>query len=103
MGRQIAADGSQKIPVRILPTLRAELAEGRVPIGAIRAVAAWIAHLRGHSAPVVDARADDVAALGAGTLDQSVDRVLAFLGADLAGDARVGAAVLAQVRELTRS
>jgi fructuronate reductase len=100
---QIAADGSQKIPVRIPPTLRAELAEGRVPTGAIRAVAAWIAHLRGYGAPVVDARADAVAALGAGTLDQSVDKVLAFLGADLAGDARVRTAVLTQVRELTGS
>ena len=38
---QIAADGSQKLPVRILPTLRAELAAGRVPTGATRVLAAW--------------------------------------------------------------
>ena len=30
---QIAADGSQKVPIRILPTVRAELAGGNVPTG----------------------------------------------------------------------
>ncbi|MEU4425019.1 mannitol dehydrogenase family protein, partial [Actinoplanes sp. NPDC024001] len=49
---QIAADGSVKLPVRILPVLRAERAAGRMPAGAVRAVAAWIAHLRGSGAPV---------------------------------------------------
>lgn len=52
---QIAADGSQKVPVRILPTLRAELAAGRSGRGAARVVAAWIRHLRGAGAPVTDA------------------------------------------------
>ena len=45
--RQIAADGSQKVPIRILPTVRADLAEGRVPTGAARVLAAWVCHLRG--------------------------------------------------------
>jgi fructuronate reductase len=98
---QIAADGSQKIPVRIVPTLRAELAAGRVPPGATRAVAAWVAHLRGNGAAVKDARMVEVAALGQGTLEESVDKVLTFLGADLAADRRVTAAVLAHARELT--
>ena len=31
---QIATDGSQKLPVRILPTLRSERAAGRIPAGA---------------------------------------------------------------------
>ena len=31
---QIAADGSQKVPIRALPVLRAELEDGRVPAGA---------------------------------------------------------------------
>ena len=35
---QIAADGSQKLPVRILPTIRHERAEGRLPLGALRAL-----------------------------------------------------------------
>jgi fructuronate reductase len=54
---QIAADGSQKVPIRVLPVLRAELAEGRIPPGAVRVLAAWIAHLRGAGAPVSDAGA----------------------------------------------
>jgi fructuronate reductase len=54
---QIAADGSQKVPIRVLPVLRAEVEQGRVPPGALRILAAWIAHLRGEGAPVADAGA----------------------------------------------
>lgn len=98
---QIAADGSQKIPVRIVPTIRAELQAGRVPEGAARVVAAWVVHLRGQGAPVTDARAAEVKPFGEGTLDASVDKVLAFLGADLAADERLGDAVVAHARELS--
>ncbi|HEX2416863.1 MAG TPA: mannitol dehydrogenase family protein, partial [Micromonosporaceae bacterium] len=51
---QIAADGSQKLPVRILPVLRTERAEGRMPQGAARVLAAWVCHLRGIGVPVDD-------------------------------------------------
>ena len=78
---QIAADGSLKLPVRILPVLRAERAAGRMPAGAVRVVAAWIAHLRGAGAPVKDAAGDAVIAVAADTRD-----VLAMLDADLADD-----------------
>lgn len=44
---QIAADGSQKLPARILPALRAERSAGRMPAGAVCVLAAWIGHLRG--------------------------------------------------------
>ena len=63
---RIAADGSQKLPIRILPVLRAERAAGRVPAGATRVLAAWICHLRGLGAPVSDVRADEVVPLAAG-------------------------------------
>jgi fructuronate reductase len=99
---QIAGDGSQKIPVRIVPTVRAELAAGRVPTGAARVVAAWTCHLRGLGAPIKDARADHVRALGRGSLAESVDAVLGFLGPDLAADAGLRAAVLAAAEELSR-
>jgi fructuronate reductase len=98
---QIAADGSQKIPVRIVPTIRAERAAGRVPVAAARAVAAWTAHLRGLGAPLKDARADEVGALGSGSVEESVDAVLAFLGADLAADAELRQVVLAHVQDLS--
>jgi fructuronate reductase len=44
---RIAADGSQKLSIRILPVLRAERAAGRMPDGATRVLAAWVCHLRG--------------------------------------------------------
>ena len=57
---QIAADGSQKLPIRILPVLRAERSAGRMPDGAVRVLAAWIGHLRGAGAPVSDPRAEEL-------------------------------------------
>jgi fructuronate reductase len=85
---QIAADGSQKIPIRVLPVLRGERAAGRMPPGAARILAAWIGHLRGVGVPVSDAgavpyqeRAGDVRSL------------LALLAPDLAGDEDLIAAV----------
>ncbi len=44
---QIAMDGSQKLPVRVLPTLRDALADGRGIAGAATIVAAWIRFLQG--------------------------------------------------------
>ena len=78
---QIAADGSQKLPIRVLPVLRGERAAGRMPSGAVQAVAAWIDHLRGVGAPLNDA--------GAAPFQDragSVPGVLALLAPDLADD-----------------
>lgn len=78
---QIAADGSQKVPIRVLPVLRGERAAGRMAVGSVRIVAAWIDHLRGIGAPVNDA--------GAGPYQEragSARDVLALLAPDLAGD-----------------
>ncbi|MFF5287958.1 mannitol dehydrogenase family protein [Paractinoplanes globisporus] len=85
---QIAADGSQKLPVRVLPVLRGEVAAGRLPAGAIRIVAGWIDHLRGAGAPVSDAGAAPFQARAA-----SVRDVLALLAPDLAGNDALVAAV----------
>jgi fructuronate reductase len=95
--RQIAADGSQKVPIRILPTVRAELAEGRVPTGAARVLAAWICHLRGQGAPLADVAAEELTALAAGERDDAVRRVLARLGVE---DPRLDTAVTDLAREL---
>ena len=99
---QIAADGSLKIPVRIVATLKAELAAGRDAAGSARVVAAWVQHLRGLGAPVKDVRADDVKALGVGSLEEAVARVLGFLDADLAADDAAKRAVLTQAEELAQ-
>ncbi|HEX7805839.1 MAG TPA: mannitol dehydrogenase family protein, partial [Cellulomonas sp.] len=97
---QIAFDGSQKLPIRTLPTLRRELAAGRVASGATRPVAAWVCHLRGHGAVVTDARAVEVQPLASGPLPDAVRRVLEVLDPELAGNDALVAAVLAQAREL---
>jgi fructuronate reductase len=97
---QIAADGSQKLPVRILPTLRQERAASRLPHGAARVLAAWVCHLRGAGARVSDARADQVVPLAAGPLPEAVPRVLAALDPALADDGDLVAAVLADAQQL---
>jgi fructuronate reductase len=85
---QIAADGSQKVPIRVLPVLRGERQAGRMPPGAVRILAAWIGHLRGAGAPVNDA--------GAGPYQEragSARDVLTLLAPDLGGDAALVAAI----------
>ena len=98
---QIAADGSQKLPIRILPTVRRERAQGRLPIGALRVIAAWVNHLRGAGAPVKDAAAEQVVALAIGPLDDAVRRVVGYLDADLGRDDAAVAAVADLSRQLT--
>jgi len=95
--RQIAADGSQKVPIRILQAVRAELADGRVPTGAARVLAAWVCHLRGQGARVADVAAEEFVALAAGDLEDAVGRVLARLDVT---DARLAAAVTTLAGEL---
>jgi fructuronate reductase len=88
---QIAADGSQKIPIRAVPVIAAGAAAG-----ATRLVAAWIAHLRGHGAPLTDVRADEVTELAGGPPAAAVASVLAWLGLD---DPGVEATVRRQMAE----
>src|SRR6185437_9443321 len=83
---RIAADGSQKLPVRVLPVLRAERAAGHLPPGASRVLAAWICHLRGLGAPVSDAGAGELLPLAHGDIRAAVLGVLGWLDAELAGD-----------------
>ncbi|GAA2151181.1 fructuronate reductase [Humibacillus xanthopallidus] len=98
---QIAADGSQKVPIRALPVIRAELAQGRVAPGATRIVAAWVPHLRGLGAPVTDTAADEVRALAQGEPEAAVRSVLVWLGLDDSALEKVLPVVLAQLAQLT--
>ncbi|HET9970957.1 MAG TPA: mannitol dehydrogenase family protein [Streptosporangiaceae bacterium] len=99
---RIAADGSQKLPIRILPVLRAERAAGRVPPGATRVLAAWVCHLRGLGAPVNDVRASEVVPLAKGPLAEAVPRVLATLDPALGADTDVVMIVIDQSKEFSR-
>lgn len=47
---QVAMDGSQKLPVRLLGTVADRLAAGAVPHAAARSVAGWVAYVRAASA-----------------------------------------------------
>lgn len=94
---QIAADGSAKIPIRIVPTIRAFLADGRIATGATRVLAAWLVHLRGIGAPVEDPRSAELTALVRGPLDQAADALVAYLGI---ASAEVSATVARQAEEI---
>ncbi len=95
---RIAMDGSQKLPVRHGPVLRTERGAGRMPEGAVVAVAAWLAHLRGAGVPVNDVAAERWQQLAAGEDEQAVRNVLGELAPDLAGDAELRAAMLDRLR-----
>lgn len=99
---QIAADGSQKLPLRILPALRLERAGGRLPTGATVILGAWIGHLRGAGGTVADARAEEFVALAAGSLEEAVRRVLGMLDPSVGGDDVVVSAVVDCTRHLSR-
>ena len=98
---RIAADGSTKLVVRTVPTIRAERAAGRVPIGCATSVAAWVLHLRGLGAPIKDAGAGAAqAAANAGDLPEAVPRVLDTLEPGLGADQDFVDAVLGQAKAI---
>ena len=84
---QIGTDGSQKLPIRILPVLRLDRTAGNLPEGAVQVLASWIGHLRGAGVPVNDPPA---AALGP---DVPVTDALALLDPALAADSDLVRAV----------
>ena len=98
---RIAADGSVKLPVRILPTVRAERAAGRVPLGGATTLAAWVLHLRGLGAPVKDPGAGPaLEAANSGDLAVAVPAVLETLEPGLGGDTALVDAVLERAQAL---
>lgn len=110
---QVAMDGSQKLPQRLLSTLRARRAAGAEPRWAAFAVAAW---MRWVSTDVTDTGAprvldDPLAPLltravdGAGSADDVVDRLLGVdevFGDDLPGDAVVRGLLVDALRSLAK-
>lgn len=60
---QIATDGSQKIVQRWLEPLAVNQQRGRMCPATLRALSAWIAHVRGDGLPVADPLADKLAAI----------------------------------------
>ncbi|NUS58180.1 MAG: mannitol dehydrogenase family protein, partial [Streptomycetaceae bacterium] len=93
---KIAEDGSQKLPVRIMPTLRAERKNGNLPSGAVLVVAAWLRHLRGAGVPVRDTYAPVLP----GSLRDAAAAVVAYLDPVLVQDTALVDAVTAAAWEL---
>ncbi|MDO4259101.1 MAG: mannitol dehydrogenase family protein [Actinomycetaceae bacterium] len=99
---QIAADGSLKLGVRAIPLLRIYRTKGEIPRGVVRLMGAWIAHLRGHGAPVSDANAETILALVGGNLDSDTRAILAYFDEELAADSDLVEAVTAAAQEMCR-
>lgn len=95
---QIGTDGSQKLPVRIVPTLLHARAAGRMPPGATTALAAWVASAVRGGVACRDARsAEIVEAAGGG---EPVRALLALLDPQLLTDRALVTTVTRRVEEL---
>lgn len=109
---QIAMDGSQKLPQRLLGTIAENLAAGHVPAGLILAVAGWMRYVGGvdeAGAPidVRDPLADALRAAsdGGDTAATKVDALLAFDGvfpAELSNNTQFRTALVAAYDTLMR-
>lgn len=110
---QVAMDGSAKLPVRLLGTVRDRLAAGAQPTAAALAVAAWMTYVgtgvdaHGRELPLDDPLADDLRTAVAGIGSRPADLVEALLGveavfgADLRDHAVFRALLVDQVARLT--
>jgi fructuronate reductase len=106
---QVAMDGSQKLPVRILGTVADRLAAGEVPYSAAKMLAAWMVFIyrgrdvNGKALPLDDPMAEALRESAAGSETGLSDRLLGLEaifpeGVSAHGEFRV--AVAAGVREL---
>ncbi|MBV9704758.1 MAG: mannitol dehydrogenase family protein [Methylobacteriaceae bacterium] len=111
--RQIAMDGSQKLPQRLLGTIRDRLAEGAPIARPALSIAAWMRYVTGideHGGPidVSDPLRDDLrrradaAGLDARRLTPALLDVAAIFGEDLPRDRRFAAAVESALGSLIR-
>jgi fructuronate reductase len=79
---QVAGDGSQKVPIRLLSTIADRLDAGVVPAAATRAVAAWLVFVArgrdvtGAALPLDDPFADRLRQTAAGPDAELADRML---------------------------
>ncbi|SDR28258.1 mannitol dehydrogenase family protein [Thermostaphylospora chromogena] len=110
---RVAMDGSQKLPLRLLGTVRERLAAGASPRWATLAVAGWMAYValgrdaKGRPLPLDDPLADRLREAAAGVTEPRalVDRLLAveaIFGADLREDDRFRALLVDHLSSLLR-
>jgi fructuronate reductase len=100
---QIAADGSQKLSVRVIPVLRSERAARRVPSGAVRMLGAWIAHLRGNGVAVSDpSLGHALVEIQSARIADATHHALDVLDPALTDDVELAAAVARAAAEFSR-
>lgn len=108
---QVATDGSQKLPIRLLGTARDRLRAGAVPRHCALAVAAWMVYvrrgrdLRGRRLPLHDPLADQLQQAAAGAEGQLVDRMFEIsqiFDPEIAGHAEFRESVRAAATQLLR-
>jgi fructuronate reductase len=105
---QIAWDGSQKLPVRLLSTVADALAQGRDIAAPCRSIAAWMCFVRRqarHGVPLVDPLNDALTAIGRACSGDAHADVAVFLTLDavfapLSGDSRFVTALCAAYASL---
>ncbi|MGY4645187.1 mannitol dehydrogenase family protein [Cellulomonas sp. URHB0016] len=112
---QVAMDGSQKVPQRLLGTVTDRLAAGAVPVAAAGAIAAWIAYVRAATlgelvvdqrvVPLDDPLARELADAARGPQDGLAERLLGVrrVFGDLAESAELVGAVRSALRERVRT
>jgi fructuronate reductase len=98
---QIAMDGSQKLPIRVLPVVRQARAAGVRPLAGAVALAGWVAHLR-KGLDVRDPRASELIRLAQTDDETAVRSLLGVLDAPLAEDKELVGLVVETFGELTR-
>jgi fructuronate reductase len=100
---QIAGDGSQKMPMRVVPIIRRRREQGlTAAAGDVAAMAAWLAHLRGHGAPVNDPGAEAWLASLATEPRGAASALLHRVAPDLADDDTLIDAIAEDCRQLER-
>ncbi|MDF7640730.1 mannitol dehydrogenase family protein [Bifidobacterium sp. ESL0784] len=107
---QIATDGSQKLPVRIVPAALRALKDGNPAVPAARAIAAWVLFLDRFSDKLGDVNKDEVVSLGKACRDASgnidagaVKKVVAYLSEELASSSSFVDEVVRQISEVDKA
>lgn len=99
---QISLDGSQKLPIRVLPVLLMQRQKGRIPRSAVEVLAAWVWFVRNDDR-AQDVDIDRLRELACARSVDVVRRLLGLLEADLEADDVLLAAVAQRLDELERA
>lgn len=99
---QIAIDGSQKLPLRVVPVAHALLESGTSPLAAVEPLAAWVAWLRTTTLDVRDVAAPDLELAARGAVADASRRCVALLDPSLAESSDFTRVVATRVSELER-